>query len=239
VTSTAVRVFYFGMEFPDFQKIRYSECKADFEFLQSPIRDFHLPLKNLNTWFDEVTIRGKREGIAKLIEQLMAESNVDFKLPELTFPKPLPPQALMVSVTAEPLPPLPPNEEAAPPPPPDEQLLEAPLLAMQAESVGTEMVSLSVVVPEDHVLPPTQAHDSEIVVSEEPSRPVVEAKSLNESTDSSMDPENMSHCIELVDSLFPNDDGALVQGGDDPTLISPLKRSADSTGEEVSAKRVC
>lgn len=209
--------------------------------LQSPIRDFHLPLKNLNTWFDEVTIRGKREGIAKLIQQLMAESNVDIKLPELAFPKPLPPQALLVSVTAEPLPPLPPNEEAAlPPPPPDEQQPpETPLVAMQAESVGTEMVSLSVVVPEDHMLPPAQAHDSEIVVSEEPNRPV-EAKALNESTDSSVDPENMSHCIELVDTLFPNDDGALVLGGgEEHALSSPLKRSADASGDETSAKRVC
>jgi hypothetical protein len=212
--------------------------------LQNPIRDFHLPLKNLNTWFDEVTIRGKREGIAKLIEQLMAESSVDIKLPELTFPKPLPPQAAtMGNVTAELLPPLPPNEEVPPPPPPppEEQMLEAPLLTMQAESVGTEMVSLSVVVPEEHVLPVAQAHDSEIVVSEEPSRPLVEPKSLNESTESAVDPENMSHCIELVDSLFPNDDGALVQGAEEHVLSSPLKRSADSDsiGDEVSAKRVC
>jgi hypothetical protein len=212
----------------------------DLKLLQSPIRDFHLPLKNLNTWFDEVTIRGKREGIAKLIQQLMAESNVDIKLPELTFPKPLPPQAMGVSVTAEPLPPLPPNEEAVPPPPPppEEQPMEAPLVAMQAESVGTEMVSLSVVVPEDHVLPPAQTHDSEIVVSEEPSRPV-EAKSLNESTDSSVDPENMRNVEQLVDSMFPIDDGAFVLGSDEPVHSSPLKRSADSSGDETSAKRVC
>lgn len=168
----------------------------------------------------------------------MADSNVDIKLPELTFPKPLPPQALMV--TAEPLPPLPPNDEfVPPPPPPEEQPFEASLMAMQAESVGTAIVSHSVIVPEDHVLPQEQAQATEFVVSEELSQPIEANKSLNESTESGADPEGMIQAIELVDTLFPNDDCALAGGGEMPTLSSPLKRSADSPGDEISAKRVC
>lgn len=168
----------------------------------------------------------------------MADSNVDIKLPELTFPKPLPPQALMV--TAEPLPPLPPNDEfVPPPPPPEEQPFEASLMAMQAESVGTAIVSHSVIVPEDHVLPQEQAQATEFVVSEELSQPIEANKSLNESTESGADPEGMIQAIELVDTLFPNDDCALAGGGEMPTHSSPLKRSADSPGDEISAKRVC
>jgi len=203
-----------------------------------------LPIKNLTKWFNEKTIIGKREEIAKLIQQLMADEKIDVKLPELTFAK-YPANAVVVGVVAEPLPPLEPEAASTTPATPAPVEMDVPVEEM-VESVEPEMVSLTVVVPDEHMLSPVMAQEGEIVISEEPSKAAVseettksalEGKSgLNVSTEC-VDPENYSHCNELLNSLFGDHDQSAVEEAVQPD--SGLKRSAETCGDEIEAKRVC
>lgn len=55
--------------------------------LQNPIKDWRLPIKGLQNWFDALTVTKKREDISKLLEDLISvyePSNLP--LPQIEFP---------------------------------------------------------------------------------------------------------------------------------------------------------
>lgn len=57
-------------------------------YLQDPIKDYYLPMKNLVNWFSEDVVNRKREDIQKLLLRLLEKSNVNIEslnLPKLTF----------------------------------------------------------------------------------------------------------------------------------------------------------
>ncbi|XP_065336085.1 sentrin-specific protease 6-like isoform X2 [Cloeon dipterum] len=196
-------------------------------FFENPIRDFTLPLKNVRKWFDEETVRGKRESIARLIQQMATEQGVSFKLPELTFTKQLPKDAVVEGVIVAPSGPQQeqqPTSETETAVEPDSVL---PDMEVDATNSGEEMVTFSVLVPEEHVLPMpvTPSIDSEVVVSEEPN-----------DSGASIDESNMNQCIEVLNSYFRDDDVEV-----DSTLNSSFcKRKAEDDLESgSSAKRSC
>jgi hypothetical protein len=57
-------------------------------YLQDPIKDYYLPMKNLVNWFSEDVVNRKREEIQKLLLRLLEKSNVNIEslnLPKLSF----------------------------------------------------------------------------------------------------------------------------------------------------------
>lgn len=55
--------------------------------LQNPIRDYHIPIKELKNWFEEITVTKKREDIANLIKELMVIYKKDTaSLPDMQLP---------------------------------------------------------------------------------------------------------------------------------------------------------
>lgn len=55
--------------------------------LQNPIRDYHIPIKELKIWFEEITVTKKREDIANLIKELMLMYKKDTSsLPDMQLP---------------------------------------------------------------------------------------------------------------------------------------------------------
>lgn len=55
--------------------------------LQEPIKDYHIPISTLKTWFDELTVTRKREDISILIKSLMTQYNFDTNiLPNIMLP---------------------------------------------------------------------------------------------------------------------------------------------------------
>lgn len=58
-----------------------------FFFVQDPIKDYHIPIKEIKDWFEEIVVTRKREEIANLIKSLMKEYGKDTKLlPDISFP---------------------------------------------------------------------------------------------------------------------------------------------------------
>lgn len=58
-------------------------------FFKDPIRDYRLPIKQLNNWFDTITVTKKREDISFLLQKLMNEKNgpnQQLILPKIPFP---------------------------------------------------------------------------------------------------------------------------------------------------------
>jgi hypothetical protein len=53
------------------------------QFFKDPIKDFRIPVKNLQTWFHNDVVTRKREEIAQLIKSLSPEG---IELPEIEFP---------------------------------------------------------------------------------------------------------------------------------------------------------
>lgn len=49
--------------------------------------DYHLPIKQLVNWFEEIVVTRKREEISNLLKRLMQQRNaeIDF-LPDIPFP---------------------------------------------------------------------------------------------------------------------------------------------------------
>jgi hypothetical protein len=65
----------------------FGSMNADI-YLQDPIKDYYLPMKNLVNWFTEDVVNRKREDIQKLLLRLLEKSNVNIEslnLPKLTF----------------------------------------------------------------------------------------------------------------------------------------------------------
>jgi hypothetical protein len=61
---------------------------SDDIYLQEPIKDYYLPMKNLVNWFTEDVVNRKREEIQKLLLRLLEKSNVNIEslnLPKLSF----------------------------------------------------------------------------------------------------------------------------------------------------------
>ncbi|CAH1953623.1 unnamed protein product [Acanthoscelides obtectus] len=57
------------------------------QFFKDPIKDYHMPIKQIQNWFEEITVTKKREDIAILIRTLMREYGKDVRiLPDITFP---------------------------------------------------------------------------------------------------------------------------------------------------------
>lgn len=58
------------------------------QFFSSPIQDFRLPVKNLQSWFDEIQVTRKREVIANLLKELIKKYNPDsdITLPDIELP---------------------------------------------------------------------------------------------------------------------------------------------------------
>lgn len=57
--------------------------------MQEPIKNFDLPIKGLNDWFDIDVAIGKRGEIANLIKKLMRETDVNVSvddLPDINLP---------------------------------------------------------------------------------------------------------------------------------------------------------
>lgn len=55
--------------------------------LQEPIKDYHIPIPGLKTWFDEITVTKKREDISLLIKSLMTQYNIGTHiLPDIVLP---------------------------------------------------------------------------------------------------------------------------------------------------------
>lgn len=74
----------------EYDLVLYLICgsvKADI-YLQVPIKDYYLPMKNLVNWFSEDVVNRKREEIQKLLLRLLEKSNVNIEslnLPKLSF----------------------------------------------------------------------------------------------------------------------------------------------------------
>lgn len=49
--------------------------------------DYHIPIKQIKDWFEEIVVTRKREEIANLIKDLMKQYGKDTKLlPDVAFP---------------------------------------------------------------------------------------------------------------------------------------------------------
>jgi len=59
-----------------------------FSFSQDPIKDYTLPIKILETWFEEIVITKKREELSNLIIKLMnnTKEKKPINLPTITLP---------------------------------------------------------------------------------------------------------------------------------------------------------
>lgn len=56
-------------------------------YFQDPITDYHIPIKMLKNWFEELVVTRKREDISSLIKELMLENKKDPSiLPDIAFP---------------------------------------------------------------------------------------------------------------------------------------------------------
>ncbi|KAB7500431.1 hypothetical protein Anas_02167 [Armadillidium nasatum] len=74
------------------QQTNFSDCGLfTLQFAESffgdPIKDFKLPIKTLNKWFDQDVVAGKRKEVATLIKSLMDEHkpNHNITLPQIHF----------------------------------------------------------------------------------------------------------------------------------------------------------
>ncbi|KAL9905536.1 sentrin-specific protease 6 veloren isoform 2-T3 [Glossina fuscipes fuscipes] len=59
------------------------------QFFNDPIRDYRIPIKQLASWFDTITVTRKREDISNLLQKLMNERNGPHNrilLPDIPFP---------------------------------------------------------------------------------------------------------------------------------------------------------
>ncbi|KAG5874832.1 hypothetical protein JTB14_009289 [Gonioctena quinquepunctata] len=57
------------------------------QFFKDPIKDYHIPIKEIKNWFEEITVTKKREDLAILIKSLMREYGKDIRLlPDIAFP---------------------------------------------------------------------------------------------------------------------------------------------------------
>lgn len=57
------------------------------QFFKEPVRDYHLPIKQLVNWFETIIVTRKREEISDLLRQLVERHNPDrLPLPEIAFP---------------------------------------------------------------------------------------------------------------------------------------------------------
>lgn len=57
------------------------------QFFKDPLKDYNIPIKSINNWFEEMVVTKKREDICKLIERLMEEAGADTSiLPEIALP---------------------------------------------------------------------------------------------------------------------------------------------------------
>lgn len=57
-------------------------------FLQDPVLDYSIPIKQLVNWFDEIVVTRKREDISNLLKTLMHKYNPEshLHLPDIAFP---------------------------------------------------------------------------------------------------------------------------------------------------------
>lgn len=70
------------------------------QFFKDPIRDYRMPIKQLVTWFETITVTRKREDITKLLRTLINEKNDTQK--EISLPTiPLPTQNGVLVVNPE------------------------------------------------------------------------------------------------------------------------------------------
>ncbi|XP_050301894.1 uncharacterized protein LOC126740074 isoform X2 [Anthonomus grandis grandis] len=57
------------------------------QFFKDPIKDYNIPIKGIDKWFEEIEVTKKREDLANLIKDLMEESGADVKvLPDIMLP---------------------------------------------------------------------------------------------------------------------------------------------------------
>ncbi|CAG9825310.1 unnamed protein product [Phaedon cochleariae] len=57
------------------------------QFFKDPIKDYNIPIKEIQNWFEEVVVTRKREEIADLLRNLMREYGKDTRLlPDINFP---------------------------------------------------------------------------------------------------------------------------------------------------------
>ena len=59
------------------------------QFFNDPIRDYRIPIKQLNNWFDTIIVTRKREDISELLKKLINEKNGGSQkliLPDIPFP---------------------------------------------------------------------------------------------------------------------------------------------------------
>lgn len=57
------------------------------QFYRDPVKDFHIPIKNLTNWFDPLVVTRKREEISMLLKELVQKYNADqLPLPDVLFP---------------------------------------------------------------------------------------------------------------------------------------------------------
>lgn len=72
-----------------YQKIYEYICNSNvlISVFQHPVTDYHLPIKQLICWFEEIVVTRKREEISALLKKLMTNYNTDLQsLPDITFP---------------------------------------------------------------------------------------------------------------------------------------------------------
>jgi hypothetical protein len=78
---------YAAVWLPHSHPLSFGCIKVDI-YLQNPIKDYYLPMKNLVNWFSEDVVNRKREEIQKLLLRLLEKSNVNIEslnLPKLSF----------------------------------------------------------------------------------------------------------------------------------------------------------
>jgi sentrin-specific protease 7 len=75
------------------QQNNYTDCGLYLlqyveEFFSHPIKDFRLPVRSLQNWFETIVVTRKREEIAALIQELLKQYNPDYNhaLPEIQYP---------------------------------------------------------------------------------------------------------------------------------------------------------
>ncbi|KAF7287034.1 hypothetical protein GWI33_002419 [Rhynchophorus ferrugineus] len=57
------------------------------QFFNDPIKDYNIPIKGIDSWFDEITVTKKREDICNLLRMLMEDAGTDTKiLPDIALP---------------------------------------------------------------------------------------------------------------------------------------------------------
>uniref|UniRef100_A0AAG5DC81 Ubiquitin-like protease family profile domain-containing protein n=1 Tax=Anopheles atroparvus TaxID=41427 RepID=A0AAG5DC81_ANOAO len=74
------------------QQNNYTDCGLYLlqyveHFFLEPITDYHLPIKQLQNWFDTITVTKKREDIGNLLKELLQKHNPqDLQLPPIELP---------------------------------------------------------------------------------------------------------------------------------------------------------